>query len=167
MMKNCQHCQAQLDDSAVFCAVCGGKVSTENNVPPQHQAQPQGQPYMNYAPMYDPYDHTAEFDQKDISDNKVFAMLLYLMGAIGILIALLASGSSPYVRFHLRQALKFQVVSILSGIVALIFCWTVIVPIAWAIFVCVLFVLQLICFFQICGGKAKEPAIIRSLGFLK
>lgn len=54
-----------------------------------------------YAPV-DPYDHTAEFSQKDISDNKVIAMLVYLMGAVGIIIALLASSESPYVSFHVR-----------------------------------------------------------------
>ena len=31
----------------------------------------------------------------------------------------------------------------------------------------IVLVLKVICFFQICSGKAKEPAIIRSLGFLK
>ncbi|MEE1012918.1 MAG: zinc-ribbon domain-containing protein [Clostridia bacterium] len=159
-MKICQHCQAQLDDGALFCKVCGAKISTESGASRQ-------QTYVHDAPMYDPYDRTAEFDRKDISDNKVYAMLLYLMGVVGILIALLASGSSPYVKFHLRQALKFKVVSILTGIVALVFCWTVIVPIVWAIFEGVLFVIKLICFFQICVGEAKEPAIIRSLGFLK
>ena len=44
----------------------------------------------NYTP-YDPYDHTSEFTAKDISDNKVIAMLVYLMGTIGIIVALLAS----------------------------------------------------------------------------
>ena len=31
----------------------------------------------------------------------------------------------------------------------------------------ILFVLKIIAFFQVCGGKAKEPSIIRSLGFLR
>ena len=31
----------------------------------------------------------------------------------------------------------------------------------------IVLVLKVICFFQICNGKAKEPAIIRGLGFLK
>lgn len=31
----------------------------------------------------------------------------------------------------------------------------------------ILLVLRIISFFQICSGKAKEPAIIRSLGFLR
>lgn len=164
-MKICPNCQAQLDDAAAFCTNCGTHFAAP--------AQPQGQPQTQYAPPQqaytapDPFDHTAEFDPKDISDNKVFAMLGYLLGTIGIIIALLASHSSAYAMFHVRQALKFTVVNILMTIAAAVLCWTFIVPIAAAIMYCVLFVIKIICFFSICSGKAKEPAIIRSLGFLK
>lgn len=156
-MKICPNCNNQIDDAAAFCTNCGA----------QFAAQPQPQPQVAYAPPYDPYDHTAEFDPKDISDNKVFAMLGYLLGAIGIIVALLASHSSAYTMFHVRQALKFTVVNILALICTLVLVWTVIVPIAYGIFAAVLTVIKIICFFQICSGKAKEPAIIRSLGFLR
>ena len=133
--------------------------------PPQNYQQPQ---YQQYAqPMYDPYDHTAEFDPKDISDNKVFAMLVYLMGTIGIIIALLGSHSSPYVMFHVRQGLKLTVVNMLLTIVMLVLIWTIIVPIAVGIAMAVLFVINIICFFQVCSGKAKEPYIVCKLGFLR
>lgn len=136
--------------------------------PVVQQAAPQGMPpYPVYAQMYDPYDHTAEFNPKDISDNKVICMLVYLLGTIGIIIAQLSSTSSPYVAFHVRQALKFLVADILVGICAVFLCWTIIVPIAAGIMFIVLFVIKIISFFQICSGKAKEPAIIRSLKFLK
>ena len=151
-MKICPKCNTQLDDNAIFCSNCGAQFGV-----------PQGQ----YATVYDPYDHTAEFDAKDISDNKVISMLVYLMGWIGIVIALLGSHSSPYVSFHVRQALKFCVVEMLMALCTVILAWTFIVPIAFLIMEVVLFVIKIICFFQICSGKAKEPAIIRSLGFLK
>lgn len=153
-MKNCPNCHAVLDDNAVFCPSCGIQLGA-----PQ-------QPYAT-VPVYDPFDHTAEYDPKDISDNKVFAMLAYLLGTIGIIIALLASSASPYVKFHVRQALKFVVVEILVTICIVLLFWTVIVPIVGGIFLAVLGVIQIICFFQVCSGKAKEPAIIRSLKFLK
>ena len=35
------------------------------------------------------------------------------------------------------------------------------------IIVLVLYVIRIISFFQVCGGKAVEPAILRSIGFLK
>ncbi len=114
--------------------------------------------------QYDPYDHTAEFDPKDISDNKVFAMLCYLMDFIGIIVALLATHSSKYTMFHIRQALKITVVSILSVFVLIIpfLGW-----IAFPILQGIIWVIKIISFFQICSGKAKEPAIIRSFGFLR
>lgn len=176
-MKTCPKCNAQLDDSAIFCTSCGtqfgGAQPQQNTVPPQQNAvppqqnafPPQGVAYG--APAYDPYDHTAEFDPKDISDNKVFAMLCYLMGIFGIIVALLASHSSKYAMFHVRQALKFEVVNILMLICTLVLFWTIIVPVAYGIMSVVLWVIKIICFFQICSGKAKEPAIIRSLKFLR
>ena len=93
-------------------------------------------------------------------------MLVYLLSVVGILIALL-SQNSPYVSFHVRQALKFLVVETLVGIVTAILCWTVIVPIAAGIFYAVLWVVKIIGFVSICKGEAKEPVIIRSFTFLK
>lgn len=156
-MKICSKCGASIDDGAIFCPHCGEK-HAENGAP---YTQP------NYYTAPNPYDHTAEFDPKDISENKVVSMLVYLMGFIGIIIALLAGNSSPYTAFHVRQALKFTVVETLTAIVTGLLFWTLIVPIAAGIFFIVLFVIKIIAFFQICSGKAIEPAIIRSLNFLK
>ena len=192
-MKTCPNCQQQMDDNLAFCMNCGTQLPAGQPVPaPQpvptpppvapvapppaaqfnNQVPPQNGPYGNIqpgqpAPVFDPYDHTAEFTAKDISDNKVISMLVYLMGAIGIVIALLAANSSPYAAFHVRQALKFTVVNILLSIAAAVLCWTFIVPIAAGIAALVLLVIKIICFFQICKGKALEPYIIRSLTFLK
>ena len=133
----------------------------QNAVPPQQNAVP---PQQAFVPAYDPYDHTAEFDPKDISDNKVFAMLCYLMDFIGIIVALLATHSSKYTMFHVRQALKITVVSVLSVFVLIIpfLGW-----IAFPILQGIIWVIKIISFFQICSGKAKEPAIIKSFGFLR
>ena len=149
-MKICPNCNNQVQDDAVFCVNCGTQFVQQSA-----------------TMVYDPYDHTAEFDAKDVSDNKVISMLVYLMGAVGIIIALLVGNSSKYAAFHVRQALKFTVVEILSSIIAVVLCWTIVVPAVYAIFMVVLLVIKIICFFQVCSGKAKEPAIIRSLGFLK
>lgn len=83
---------------------------------------------------------------------------------IGIIVALLATHSSKYTMFHVRQALKITVVSILSVFVLIIpflgwFAFPILQGIIW--------VIKIISFFQICSGKAKEPAIIRSFGFLR
>ncbi len=155
-MKICPKCGAQLEDSAAFCPTCGMQFTA----PGVAYNAPYTAPTM-------PYDHTAEFDAKDVSENKVIAMLVYLLGVVGIIIALLLGDSSPYAAFHLRQALKFVVIETLTGLIAALLCWTILVPVAAGIFLVVLWVVKIICFFQICGGKAIEPAIIRSFTFLK
>ncbi len=169
-MKTCTRCNNTVEDTACFCGNCGNQVNTDNsqvNFTPPQQHYYQAPQAPTYAPVYDPYDHTAEFDAKDISENKVFCMLVYLMGAIGTVIALLARTSSPYVAFHVRQALKFMVVEILASLCAVLLFWTAIVPVAYAVLMVILTVIKVICFFQICSGKAKEPAIIRNLQFLR
>ena len=152
-MKFCPNCHLTYDDTANVCGQCGGPLQ----VIPQQVPQAQ--------PAYDPTDHTAEFSPQDISDNKVFAMLPYLMSFIGVIIALLAAPSSPYTMFHVRQGLKISVTSILVTIVGAI------IPflgwIAAGICAIVILVVEIICFFRVCKGQAKEPPIIKNLGFLK
>ena len=94
-------------------------------------------------------------------------MLCYLLGTVGVIIALLGSQSSPYAGFHVRQSLKFTVVDILLGIIGAVLFWTFLIPVACGVCYAVLFVVRIICFFSICKGQAKEPPIIRSLGFLR
>ena len=148
-MKVCMNCHLTYDDAAQVCAQCG-------------------EPLIAVAPQKaDPFDHTEDFDAADISENKVFAMLPYLMGWIGIVIALLAGSKSAYAAFHVRQALKIQICNALLGIIAAVLAITIIVPFAAAVCICILSIVNIICFFHVCAGKAKEPVIVRNLGFLK
>lgn len=105
-MKVCTNCHLSFPDSASHCAQCGAPLTTVANQPPVYSG--------------DPLDHTAEFDPADISANKVFALIPYLMGWFGVIITLLASSSSPYAGFHVRQALKIQIVTLLSLVLLII-----------------------------------------------
>ena len=106
-MKSCPKCGAQMEDQAVFCANCGANY---NN------------PYGAAAPVVPEWDHTAEFDPKDVSDNKVIAMLVYLLSVVGILIALLSQNSygSPYISIVMgassKELLYQQMTSLLEKI---------------------------------------------------
>ena len=147
-----------------FCPKCGAQIPDGANVCPQCGAQLAG------APAADPnaqFDHTAEFSAKDVSDNKCYAVLPYLLGIVGILVTALISKESPFVQFHLRQAIKFTVVSSLLGICTALLVWTLIVPLAAGICFIIITVLKIIVVFQIFQGKSIEPAIIRNLGFLR
>lgn len=155
-MKFCPNCHLTYDDSANVCGQCGGPLQM---IPEQfRQVPPQ---------VLDPTDHTAEFSPQDISDNKVFAMLPYLLSFIGVIIALLAAQASPYTMFHVRQGLKLLVTEVLLGLCAAILAITIIVPIAAAVCMMILAVIEIICFFRVCSGQAKEPPIIKNLPFLK
>ena len=147
-MAFCKNCGTQLPEGTTFCSNCGTPVNDAPTI------------------AVDVHDHTAEYSADDISKNKVVAMASYLLGTLGIVIALLAAPQSPYAAFHSRQALKMDILSVLLGIVSVILCWTFIVPIAGAICAGILFVIRIICFFQVCQGKAKDAAIISSLPFI-
>lgn len=160
-MAFCTKCGAQVPEGTAFCQSCGAPMQAA-----QQQAAPAPAPIPAPAPQpaYDPFDHTAEFDAKDISENKVIAMATYLLGAFGIIIALLASRDSKYAAFHVRQSLKLQITLIICA-------FANIIPfLGWLAFIVasgIIAVLEIIAFFQVASGKAKEPAIIRNLGFLK
>ncbi|MGN1132514.1 MAG: zinc-ribbon domain-containing protein, partial [Ruminococcus sp.] len=168
----CNNCGQQLENGAVFCPNCGQNVTQGNQVPPQNTAPnqngPQGNPVppqYNPAPVVDPYDHTAEFNPEDVHDNKIFAILCYLTGLVGVIVALLARNSvkSPYLAFHIKQALKITITSVLVTIITALLCWTCIVPIAGAVCIVILEVVNIICFFKTCANKSIEAPIVRSL----
>lgn len=152
-MSVCQKCGEIVPDTAKFCRNCGAPIVAKPITPPQQAAkfeertelleeEPEplryqepannDQPAQSYqsasadprpAATTDEYDHTAEFDPKDISENKVVAMLVYLMGFIGVIIALLKSSTSQYAEFHVRQGLKFIALDCLIVIVESVLFW--------------------------------------------
>lgn len=151
-MAFCTQCGTPLDPQAPVCPNCGTPV----------QAQ------LRAVPVYiDPADHTAEFDPADISANKVAAMAAYVLGIPGLIIAALLAKDSAYTGFHVRQSLKISIVNMLLALITAVLCWTVIVPIIGCICVLIMTVVKIICFVQVCGGKAKDAPIVSSLGFLK
>ena len=156
MMAFCPKCGNQIPDDCKFCAACGAQLDA--NAQPAPNVIP---------PMVDPADHTAEFTKEDISQNKIMAMAAYILGTVGIIIALLAAPQSPYAAFHSRQALKLDILTILLSLVTAVLSWTFIVPIFAGIAALVLLVIRIICFFQVCSGKAKDAAIVGALPFFK
>lgn len=165
-MKNCPNCQASLADDAAFCTNCG----TPLGAAPQPE-QPQ-QPYQvpaPVAPVVNEYDHTAEFSEEEVHDNKIFALSIYALSFIGIIIALLAKSSdnSAYLRFHIKQMLMILITEVLVGFVTGVLCWTCIVPIAGCGLLAFLYVVQIICFINVCRNKSIEPLLVRKLKFLK
>lgn len=147
------------DEQAMPAVLVGAEKEAQ-----EEKAAEQGYTYRIDGPGYD---HTDEFEAEDISANKVTAMAAYLLGPLGVIIALLAGQDSPYADFHMRQGLKFVVVEALLTIISVLLCWTLIIPAVAAIIAVILGVIKIIAVISVCRGRAVEPAIIRSLGFLK
>ena len=181
-MKMCPNCRNQITDEAVYCPICGTAIGAAPQFtmqqmpsPPKDYNSAYAQPpvYTAPVPYVDPYDHTADFSAADIAENKILAMLCYLLGPLGILMAQLSAGDSKYAAFHIRQAMKLTVAEFV-GSVGL----TVIAFLLWlirarplmlfvvAVFLIVLAVVHLLCFILVCKGKAKDVYIVRNLKFL-
>ena len=122
-------------------------------------------------------DHSAEFSAKDISENKVSAIAAYLLGPIGIIIALLLARDSAYTAFHVRQSLKITICSVLLELFAAVFALFGMIPLVGIIFRIILvltsvawfgvLILRLIAIAQVSSGEAREPVIIGNFTFLK
>ncbi len=171
-MKNCPQCNAPLNDDAVFCTNCGTSLQP-NQQQPNNQAQGNGfnpnPQYAQAAPVTIPTDHTSEFSAQEVADNKLFAASIYLFGFLGLAIALIAnlSNKSNYIRFHIKQGLKIEICAAVVAVVTVVLFWTFIVPIAGAIAIVILEVVNIICFVQTLRNMSVEPPIINSIKFLK
>lgn len=111
-------------------------------------------------------DFTSNFDEKDIAENKIFAMSVYALNVVGIVIALLAAGNSAFVRFHVKEALKISILEIVTSIVTLILFWTVIVPVLGGIIALLMTIARVIGFVNVCKGKAIRAFVVRDIDFL-
>ncbi len=131
----------------------------------QNQGQFQNQnPYQQQYMHYDPSDHTSEFDPRDIADNKLFAVIPYFLGIIvGIIVGIYVK-ESPYVKFHVKNAIRIQVAALLSLLLGII---PIIGWVAAVIACLILSVIKIIAIVWAFQGKAKDLPVISSIGFLK
>ncbi len=146
-MAFCSNCGAELIEGANACTSCGTLVNEAVDTTPG-------------------YDHTAEFDQEDIDNNKIYAMCGYLFSVLGLAIIYLGAKDSPYAMFHAKQSLKLMVASTIAAVLTVLLCWTCIVLVAGTSFLCIVTVLECIAVVQVMEGKAKEPWLVRSMKFL-
>lgn len=164
-MKNCPFCNTQLEDDASFCHACGNAQNAQPQPEQPYQQPGYAQPPVSY-PAVDPHDHSAEFSAEDVAANKLYAILLYLLGPVGIIIALLADKESAYLRFHIRQVLKLLIVEILAGLATLALSWTIIAAAAGGVFIFILGIVEIICLVRTCQGKSVDVPIIGDWKFL-
>ncbi|MCR5403273.1 MAG: zinc-ribbon domain-containing protein [Butyrivibrio sp.] len=151
----------------------GPQPGMQQNFQGAYQQAPNGQmpngqmPYQQPYPQYqavDVSDHTADFDAKDIADNKLFAMLPYFFGCLSGVLAGIYIKDSEFIKFHTKNTIRLAIAEILCLIV-------MIIPfIGWmigGILLVVMGVVRIIGMVYVCQGKAKDLPIVGSIGFLK
>ncbi len=158
--------------AATAANVAGGAFSGTAQAQDFTQSQDFSQPqaftddqasYQNQYRSYDPSDHTAEFDPRDIADNKLFAVIPYFTLLYGLVIALLCK-ESAFTKFHAKNALRLKI----AGFLALI--PSIIPLLGWFVtfvLLLILAVIHIIAIVQCFQGKAKELPIVSNIGFLR
>ncbi len=118
-------------------------------------------------------DHTADYDENDINNNKVMGVLAYL--GLLVLVPIFAAKNSKFARFHANQglvlliveAIVLTVVGIVFGILGNIrFIGWIFRLINWLIN-CVVIVPNILGIVNAARGRAKELPIIGSFRILK
>lgn len=120
-----------------------------------------------FVTTIDPDDHTADFTPEDVSEHKIYALLVYIGGIIGIIPALLIGKDSPYLKFHVQQKMKLMVTSLLVTMVCSVTSFLIIPALLAGVAAIVVFVVNLICFFRTASGKSIEAPIVKDIKLFK
>lgn len=155
-MAFCTNCGKQIPDDAKVCPECGATLGSQGTS-------------FNAADALNTADCTAQYDAKDIADNKVFGVLAYI--GILFLVPLLARKDSPFAKFHTNQGLVLFIFEFISGIVfGLLSC----IPfVGWIFSLAGKLISLAFLVFMILGivyaaqGQAKELPIIGKIKILK
>lgn len=154
-MAFCKNCGAELEEGAKFCPSCGK--STTEEAPKAEESFTDKVAGLNNTP-----DTTAEYDPKDIEDNKVMALLAYI--GILFLVPLLAAKESKFAKFHTNQGIVLFIAEIIVSIVTLIPILGWIVGFVGGIALLIFAILGIVNAVQ---GKAKELPLIGKFKILK
>lgn len=167
-MPFCEKCGAKMEEEAKFCPSCGAGVNGQ-----QSQYSQQNTQSGNFQETINKYmqteDNTSEFEQEDINQNKVMAVLAY----IGILVwypCLQRPIQSMRVIMSIRALLLF-IAEICLGVVMGIFIWipvlNIIIGILGGIVSLLFFVFAIIGIVNACQGKAKGLPIFGKFKILR
>ena len=134
-----------------------------NFQPPFTNGQPQQQFQQPPKPAFDPKDHTADFDEEDIKEHKLIAILPYFFFFLGVIACLLCK-ESKYARFHMKNAIRLELASILCFLPCIIPFLGLVISGIFLIILTVVDIMAIVYAFQ---GKAKDLPIIGDIKFLK
>ncbi len=119
--------------------------------------------------FFDTKDETADFDKKDIEENKVMAVLAYI--GILVLIPLLAAKESKFARYHTNQGFTLFLFGfctcVVFEILGLIPTIGIVFTIIGSLFGLFFFVFMILGIINAAQGFAKELPLIGKYRFIK
>lgn len=187
-MAFCGKCGTQILEGGKFCPACGASAEAAPAAAPvapaatPQQSAQQSNFTAKVAGLNNTADSTAQFDAKDVTDNKFMAVLAYL--GLLWLIPFFAKKDSKFAQYHCKQAFTLLLAEVAYSILSIILCAVIKTPhyiygiyygsytpgwlsvILWLISV-PLFILAIIGIINAAGGKAKELPIIGKFKFMK
>ncbi len=112
------------------------------------------------------WDKTELFSDEEVKEYRLTAVLIYLLGIFGIILALVTDKSSPYLKFHITEGLKITVVTAVLAVISVLLAFTFIVPVLSGAGLIVCSVINLISAYKTLEGKSENAVIIRNLTIL-
>lgn len=117
-------------------------------------------------PEKSPWDKTELFSAEEVKGYRLTAVLIYLLGIFGIILALVTDKSSSYLKFHIAEGLKITVVTAALAVISVLLAFTFIVPVLCAAGLAVCTVINLISAYKTLKGKSENAVIIREFKIL-
>ncbi|MGI5972042.1 MAG: hypothetical protein ACOX7P_10045 [Oscillospiraceae bacterium] len=185
-MPYCANCGTQYEVGAKYCPTCGVALNPAENPGPQQQTSNAADSINQAAEkvgsaigkITDTPDHTGEYPQDDIAQNKVFAIFAYL--SILVLIPIFAAPNSKFAKFHANNGLVLFIIEIIVWFVFFLIKlpfqvtfwggygvgYIIVSVIQWIISIPIL-VLAIMGIVYAATGKAKDLPLISSIKILK
>lgn len=117
-------------------------------------------------PEKNTWDKTELFSAEEVKEYRLTAVLIYLLGIFGIILALVTDRNSPYLKFHIAEELKITVVTAALAIFSVLLAFTFIVPVLCTAGIAACCVINLISACKTLNGKSENAVIIRNLTIL-
>ncbi len=112
------------------------------------------------------WDKTELFSEDEVKKHRLTAVLIYLLGIFGVMLALLTDKESLYLNFHIKEELKITTVTAFLTLMAIVLFWTFIIPVICTVGIIVCSVINLIAAYRTLKGKSENAVIIRNLSIL-
>ena len=112
------------------------------------------------------WDKTELFSETEAKEYRLVAVLVYLLGFFGIIIALLTDKDSSYLKFHINEELKITIAAAALTAISVVLSWTFVIPVISLVGIIICTVVNLISAYFTLEGKSKNAVIIRNLTIL-